>query len=215
MLKKAEKLDFKNDKQQLETLCNSQNLSDSDKTLKQQLSKRIQDYYCKKFDGARIRSKQREIENETPTEAFFTIEKENAARKNVTQLKTENGTIVENKDEILLETQNFYKNLWETDHQIDQPAQNDYVKIMASSKFDQQDADDIEKLICENEFSLAIDQLNIGSSPGADGQTSIFYITFKYLIISDLTEVFNNCFFKKEMSSSMKQAIIKLLYKKK
>ena len=214
MLKKAEKLDFENDKQRLETLFNSQNLSDSDKTLKKQLSKRIQDYYCKKFDGARIRSKECKIENESPTKAFFTIEKENAARKNITQLKTENGTIIENKDEILLETQNFYKNLWETDHQIDQLAQNDYVKIMASSKFDQQDADDIEKLICENEVSLAIDQLNKDSSPGADGLTSNFYKTFKYLIISDLTEVFNNCFFKKEMSPSMKQAIIKLLYKK-
>ena len=88
VLKKAEKLDFENDTQRLETLCNSQNLSDSDKTLKQQLSKRIQDYCCKKFDGARIRSKEREIENETPSEAFFTIEKENAARKNITQLKT-------------------------------------------------------------------------------------------------------------------------------
>ena len=88
MLKKAEKLDFENDTQRLETLCDSQNLSDSDKTLKQQLLKRIQDYCCKKFDGARIRSKEREIENETPSEAFFTIEKENAARKNITQLKT-------------------------------------------------------------------------------------------------------------------------------
>ena len=97
MLKKAEKLNFENDKQRLETLCNSQNLSDSDKTLKQQLSKRTQDYYCRKFDGARIRSKEREIENETPTKAFFTIKKENAARKNITQLKTENGTIIENK----------------------------------------------------------------------------------------------------------------------
>ena len=85
---------------------------------------------------------------------------------------------------------------------------------MASSKFDQLDADDIEKLICENEVSLAVDQLNKDSSPGADGLTSNFYKTFKYLIISDLTEIFNNCFFKKEMSPSMKQAIIKLLYKK-
>ena len=86
---------------------------------------------------------------------------------------------------------------------------------MASSKFDQQDADDTEKLSCENEVSLAIlvDQLNKDSSLGADGLTSKFYKTFKYLIISDLTEAFNNCFFK-EMSPSMKQTIIKLLYTK-
>ena len=176
MLKKAEKLNFENDTQRLETLCNSQNLSDCDKTLKQQLSKRIQDYYCKKFDGARIRSKEREIENETPSEAFFIIEKENAACKNITQLKTENGTIIENKDEVLSETQNFYNNLWETDHQLDQLVQNDYVKIMVSSKFDQQDADDIKKLSCENEVFLAIlvDQLNKVSSPGADGLASKF-----------------------------------------
>ena len=64
------------------------------------------------------------------------------------------------------------------------------------------------------EVAPAIHQLNNDSSPGSDGLASNFYKTFKYLQIKDLTEMLNNCFFKKEMSELMKDAVIKLTFKK-
>jgi len=67
----------------------------------------------------------------------------------------------------------------------------------------------MENLISENEIEFAVNQLNKDCSPGSDGITTKFYKTFIYLIKTDLVEIYNNCFLQKEMSTTMRQAIIK------
>ena len=73
----------------------------------------------------------------------------------------------------------------------------------------------LNNYISEQEVREAIRDLNTDKSPGDDGITAEFYITFKLAIVPILTEVFNNIWLNDEMPSSMKNGIIQLIYKKK
>ena len=51
-------------------------------------------------------------------------------------------------------------------------------------------------------------------SPGSDGFTKEFYITLWDTIGQDLVDVLNTCYLRKELTKSMKDGQITLLYKK-
>ena len=72
---------------------------------------------------------------------------------------------------------------------------------------------EINKFINEKEIEIVIDSLNSDTAPGSNGLTAEFYKIYKK-IITDLYELFNNIFLKGKMPKSMRDAIIKLLYKK-
>ena len=117
-------------------------------------------------------------------------------------------------NEILKETKNFYKNLWGINNFEHENEQNDYLNILDQIKFDQEHLNEINKFINEKEIEIAIDSLNSDSAPGSDGLTADFYKILKKKKITDLYELFNNIFLKGKMPKTMRQAIVKLLYKK-
>ena len=89
-----------------------------------------------------------------------------------------------------------------------------YINFLDQTKFDQEHLNEINKLINEKEIEIAIDSLNSEAAPGLDGLTAEFYKIFKKTILTDLYELFNNIFLKGKMPKSMREAIVKLLYKK-
>ena len=63
--------------------------------------------------GAMIRSRTKLIENEEkPTEFFYTAEKQNQNKKNITKLKNKNGELKTEDKEILKIAQEFYSDLY-------------------------------------------------------------------------------------------------------
>ena len=137
-------------------------------------------------------------------------------RLNITQRKSETNSdiILESKSDILNVIETYYINLWSRNYpEIDETIQDTYIENIKLVKIDEHEATDLEHLISE-EVATAIDQLNNDSTPGSDGLASNFYKNFKYLLIKDLTEMLNNCFLKKEMLESMKDAVIQLIFKK-
>ena len=166
-------------------------------------------------EGIRIRAKIDKIENEIPNKSFFAIENNNATQKTITQLRNSEGEIIKGKNNVLKETYNFYFQLWGIDETIENSeTQDSYVKLLSTSMLEKNESDAIKQLITEKEIELAINHLNKNSSPGSDGLTSEFYKTFAYLLKDDLVEIFNDCYFKNSLTSSMKNAIVKLIHKK-
>jgi len=131
------------------------------------------------------------------------------------QIKNDNGPITKDKTEILKETKRFYEKLWSVeDERENETVQNEYTRIMLSSKISDIDIKVLDEVITEKEIENAILQLNLESSPGSDGLTTQFYKKFAYLLKNDLVEIYNNCFLQREMSATMKKAIVKLIHKK-
>ena len=85
---------------------------------------------------------------------------------------------------------------------------------MKQSAMSNDEVKEVENFVFEKEIEIALNQLNKGSSPGSDGLTTEFYKTFFYLIKSDLVEIYITCCLQKEMSETMKQATVKLIFKK-
>ena len=116
--------------------------------------------------------------------------------------------------EILKETKKFYKNLWGINNFENENEQNDYLNFLDQIKFEQENLTEINKFINEKEIEIAIDSLNSDATPGSDGLSADFYKIFKKIILTDLSELFNNIFLKGKMPKTMREAIVKLLYKK-
>ena len=178
------------------------------------LKTKLEKLYNIKNEGARIRSRLKNIENEVPDKFFFVTEGEKGKRNTLFKLKNEKNQILSEPKEILRETKNFYKNLWGINDVANETEQNTYLNFLDQIKFDKQHLDEINKFINEKEIEVAIDSLNSDAAPGSDGLTSEFYKIFKKLILTDLLEVFNNIILKGKMPKTMREAIVKLLYKK-
>ena len=181
------------------------------------LKSKLEKLYNIKNEGARIRSRLKNIENEIPDKFFFETEKEKGKKNTLLKIKNENNQILSEPNEILKETKSFYKNLWGINNDANETEQNEYLNFLDQIKLDQDNQtnlNEINKLINKNEIEIAIDSLNSDAAPGSDGLTAEFYKTFKKTIITDLYELFNNIFLKGKMPKSMREAIIKLLYKK-
>lgn len=214
-IKASQKDELKLLEQKLMAINSKQNLMESDLKEKLETRQKLEALYAKKYEGSRIRAKIEKIENEIPNKSFYAAENNRAVQKGITQLKNEKGETIEGKDAVLKETHNFYNQLWGKNETLTRDReQNEYAQIMANAEISETESKELETLITENEIMRAIAQLNTGSSPGSDGLTSEFYKKFAYLLKTDLTEVYNNCYFAKNMTSSMKKAIVKLIYKK-
>ena len=178
------------------------------------LKRKLEKLFNIKNEGARIRSRLKNIENEVPDKFFFVTEKEKGKRNTLFKIKNEKNQILSEPNEILKETKNFYKNLWGIADVVNETEQNTYLNFIDQIKFDTEHLHEINKFINENEIEIAIDSLNSDAAPGSDGLTAQFYKIFKKLILTDLYEVFNNIFLKGKMPKTMREAIVKLLYKK-
>ena len=73
----------------------------------------------------------------------------------------------------------------------------------------------MNQLINNDEILNAIQQLNNNKSPGLDGLTAEFYKIFRYDIVDNLNEIFNNILLMKYIPESMTLGVITLIYKNK
>ena len=70
---------------------------------------KLEKLYNIKKEGARIRSRLKNIENEIPDKFFFETEKEKGKRNTLLKLKNEKNQILSEPNEILKETKNSIK----------------------------------------------------------------------------------------------------------
>ena len=164
--------------------------------------------------GAIVRSRTKLIENEEkPTKFFYAAEKQNQNKKTITKLKNKNGELKTKDEEILKIAQEFYSDLYKK-AEINKKEQENLIK-----KYDKKISNNWHPSLInpfeEKELYQALKTMEKNKSPGKDGIPMEFYITFWHLMKNDFTELVNHIFFvKKELTDSMKTAIISMIPKK-
>ena len=168
-----------------------------------------------KTEGAMIRSKSRWCEQgERSTRYFFNLEKRNHSNKYITKLRVENGTLTAS-DEILNEEHRYYKRLYTSSRTNPHDPRFDvFFDCSTLPKLSPHQADSCDGLLTKEESYASLKTFPKGKSPGTDGLTAEFYLSFWELLGQELVDSFNYTFEKGEMSISQKRGIVTLIPKK-
>ena len=170
-----------------------------------------------KVKGAILRSNARWVEyGEKNTRYFLNLaKKKKGERKNIIKLKLKDRTKTEVEEIILKQKKNFYKSLYESSNiNIETPESNTFFKNKVIKPLSEESAKICEGKISKEECKRALNEMEIGKSPGSDGITSEFYKRFWDEIGDDVIQSINSAFDKGELSICQKRGIITLLPKK-
>ena len=169
-----------------------------------------------KARGFWVRSRISEIkQNEKSNAFFYSIAKEQHAKKTIHKIKKHNFDILDQKA-ILTELQLFYKKLYTTRFKNS----NDYTRIEKNSVFEKvlkitnDDRTDMEAEITIKELKDSLDEFENNKTPGCDGLTKEFYATFWNLLGPILLQTVQFCRGKKLLTQSQRRGVISLLHKK-
>ena len=108
----------------------------------------------------------------------------------------------------------FYQNLFSKNNDISRQKVLPYLQDKNLPKLNDDQCALWKKGITEEEVKHELNKMEINKSPGNDGLTKEFYETFWGYVKVPLLLSFNMAFLKKELSTSQKQAVIKLIEKK-
>ena len=108
----------------------------------------------------------------------------------------------------------FYQNLFSKNNDISRQKVLPYLQDKNLPKLNDDQCALWKKGITEEEVKHELNKMEINKSPGNDGLTKEFYETFWDYVKVPLLLPFNMAFLKKELSTSQKQAVIKLIEKK-
>ena len=121
----------------------------------------------------------------------------------------------EDQEIILREEENFYRALYESSNiNMEPPESNTFFENELIKPLSDDNANICEGKITNEECKKALNEMEIGKSPGSDGFTSEFYKRFWDEVGDDVTQSINNAFDKGELSICQKRGIITLLPKK-
>jgi hypothetical protein len=170
----------------------------------------IQDLINKKLEGAKIRAKALELDNQEQPTAYYTRrEKTHAAKSTIKELLI-NGQLVSCTADIVSECQSFYQRIFTAEH-IDDNAVNYFLDGLP--KLSTTQADVCDGPISYGECLLAIRGMKNGKSPGSDGLGKEFYDKFFYLFGNDFVSVINRAYTDGALSESQRTGYITLLCK--
>ena len=216
LLSKNEKKNIDFQKKNIENELNSKIKSLDPQSSKQvlELKKKLKEIEDRDIEGALIRTKvQWEREGEKCTKFFFNLEKRKGDEKSISELKTQDGMILNSKCTILKHTFNFYKNNFSsiaTDNECNEILLNSIQKQLTS----EQRAEQAGKFKI-NELEKVKKGMKSGKSPGNDGFTLEFYQQCWHFIKNDLLDVLNEISISSTLPLSMTQALITLIFKNK
>ena len=152
--------------------------------IKQKLNE-IQDF---KNEGIKIRTKNPTLNTIYKTGKILD-KKEETKNGNSKFINKINGKT--DKNEILNEALDFYKPLY-TKQDIREEDIDDYLQDFNPNKLTENEKEDLNQLINNDEILNAIQQLSNNKSPELDGLTAESYKIFRYDIVDNLNEIFNN-----------------------
>ena len=166
--------------------------------------------------GAIVRSRANWYEyGEKSNKYFLNLENSRKKKSCIRKLNTENDKSTTNPKEILDEIQSFYANLYDkkVEHADDNLIATFLSQVETNTLTDEQrDALDEQLTLSECYATLKTFQKN--KTPGNDGLTVEFYLTFWPLIGKCLVDCLNFAHGHGELSTSQKQAMITLIEKK-
>ena len=160
--------------------------------------KELDNTYDQKAEEIRIRSRCKWYEaGEKSTKFFLNLEKRHAQESFITSLY-ENGELINNNTGIERKIFDFYSNLYQEKSNLLPSCIDNFLQSIDLPKLKEQETKNLEQPLSEKEFQSALRNMPNEKSPGNDGLTLSFQQALK----------------NGELSTSQKQAVIKLFEKK-
>lgn len=207
-----ESLHLRRDIEQLESLPQYM-LTDERCELLKMLKMREADLKLHKIKGTLLRAKIPHLDDEEPTISYVArLEKLSGVSNEIYCLKNENGVLEEGTDNVMKIAFDFYKDLY--NNEPEDYAKQNIILDKLDKSLPEEDNVNLEALLSEKELHKALLDLRNNKSPGPDGLTKEFYVEFwtdlKYLYMDMVKDVKS----KKELCSTQKRGLIRILYKK-
>ena len=176
---------------------------------------KLEHVYKIEAKGAGIRSRVRWMEEgEKNTKYFLGLEKNNIKKKEIRQIKSENGNrVLKKHEEIMKEVRRYYAQLYnkENNSGIDMKS---YVFTQTADQLSDDQKERCEGLLTTDECKRAIFAMKKNKAPGCDGISIEFYQTFWPQIKEILVNALNECYITGTMSNTQRKGLITLLFKK-
>ena len=194
-------------------ICNNFSSPDIDGVLREydELKTELQSIYEEKGKQAMFRAKCRWVENgERPTKYFFNLEKRNYKKKTIGEIRLQDDSITNDGNSILDQIENYYKNLYMSDHIFSNEECDSFIRNLKIPKLSDEDRDNLEGLLTYDECQEVLETFQADKAPGEDGFTAEFYKHFFELVGNDLIASFNEAHVKGELSISQRRGVITL-----
>ena len=175
-----------------------------------ELKKQIKQFHLNNFKGSQIRSKVKVLNNsETPNKYFFQTETKKSKKKSITEIRKDD-VVYKDNDNIMKQFINFYDDLFKAED-IDENVMDFFLKDLPM-------LEDLDKNVCDepivlNEIIDSIKDMDNDKSPGPDGLSKEFYMTFIDIFAPMLLKLYENICNEKTLSNSQKISYITLICK--
>ena len=168
-------------------------------------------YYLQQAKGAQIRSRARFVEKgESSVKFFSSLFKHNK----ITSLKSDDGTVLTNDEDLLDLAAKFYDNLYKTKGIAECEITKYLDRIKIEKKLTDHQRNSVEGKITYKECDQALKQLKPNKSLGLDGLPAEFYKTFWPKIRTLLVDAYNESYDDGQLIESQRKAVITLIFKK-
>ena len=191
-------------------LQNKQNKTEQDLNLLTRTQEDLDSLILGRTKGAVFRSKAKWYnDSERGTKYFLNLERSRSNSKNVSCVLKENGELITKPYEILKEQERFYSKLYKSDPSVSFDIKNDTDLFLT-----EEEKNSAEGPFTKNEIVCAIKQMARNKTPGCDGLSIEFYITFWQRLENTFYEALLYAYQKKDLHDSAFRGVISLIPKK-
>ena len=161
--------------------------------------------------GAQVRARSRWVEEgESSSAYFFRLEKKNDTDRNISALRTSDGTLVSDNDWFSDVFRSFYLDLFSA-APCDSNARAELLSSICSV-LPYDDSEVCEGLLSQEECFAALQGMARGKAPGCDGLPMEFYLKFWHVLGFDSVCVLHSAFGLGSSSRSQRRGIITLSF---
>ena len=163
-------------------------------------------------EGVKVRSRASWYEGGERDVRYFTqLMQSNKKKSTIQKIINEKGEIICDEVDIMTEIKHFYSKLYAKS----EVAQNSDINFFPLDlpKLSKDSKESCEGLIVERECLHVLQKMKLNKSPGNDGLTVEFYVTFWPVIGQLVVDALNEAYRSGELSASQKQAMIILIAK--
>ena len=170
----------------------------------------LQNIRKSKMQGILIRSRAQLIEeDEKPSKYFCNLETHNSLNKIIPKIEKEDGSFINNQDDILNEAKCFYETLYSSrDNELIDTNIEMELEGCSVPKLNYEESISMEGLITYREATIALKSMSNNRSPGTDGFSAdflkVFWQHIGHFVVRSINYGFNN----NELSVTQKQGII-------
>lgn len=169
--------------------------------------------YDKELEGSKIRSRVKWLEEgELPSRYFFSLERQRHERTLVSSVFNTEGSEVSSLPEIIEVHEKYYDNLF-ANEEIDLTVQNELLSHV-SARLPEAMRASCEGSLTLAEASEALKLSNRNRTPGPDGLSIEFYLTFWSRLGPLLVDAFNEGLAEGVLCDSMKASVTRLVHKR-